>query len=224
MKDFAFILRRLSTILAVVMLTLTLIAATSGILMAFYYTPSAGGSNEALQTLASDVSFGWLVLSLHHLAGNAVIVVGLIQIVVMFLGERFRRSWLTAWISGILFVLAAIGLSWTAIILDWSQLGYWRFRIELGTIEALPLIGPQVRDILTGGAIGTITVEHLYTLHSFVVSFAAVGLSLIHLGGLLIQELEIRRVAAEPPIEALASEVVPPTAQTGAEPSNGLPV
>ena len=195
MKNLAFILRRLSTILAVVMLTLTLIAASSGILIAFYYEPGAGSAYESLKMLSNEVSFGWLVRSMHNISGTALIVVGLIQIVVMFLGERFRRSWLTAWISGILFTLTAIGLSWTAMILDWSQLGFWRLRIELGTIEAIPLIGPQLREILTGGAIGSVTVEHLYTLHSYVVSVAAVGLSLVHLGGLLLQELEIRQAA-----------------------------
>ena len=158
---------------------------------------------------------------MHNIAGNALIVVGLIQIVVMFLSERFRRSWLTAWISGILFTLTAIGLSWTAMILDWSQLGFWRLRIELGTIEAIPVIGLQLREILTGGAIGTVTVEHLYTLHSYVVSVAALGLSLVHLGGLLLQEREIRREkladrpAVAPTVEADSLVKENPIAESG---------
>lgn len=201
MKDFAFIFRRASTILAVAMLTLTLTAAVTGILLAFYYEPAAGGAHESLVIVDTQVAFGWLIHTLHNIAGTGAIVVALIQIVVMFLGERLRPSWLTAWVSGILFTLAAIGLSWTAMILDWSQLGYWRFRIELGTIEAIPLIGPQLREILTGGAIGTITVEHLYTLHSFILSVGAVGLAIAHLSGLLFQE---RAIAADRAAEQLA--------------------
>lgn len=192
MSSTAFFLRRLSTILAVAVLTLTLIAATSGILIAFYYQPSAGGAYDSLKMLDETIPFGWLVHTLHNLAGNLVIGVGLIQIVVMFLGERFRRSWLTAWISGILFTLSAIGLAWTAMILNWNQLGFWRLKIELGTIEAIPFIGPTLRDIITGGSVGTLTVEHLYTIHSFVVTAAAVGLAIVHLVGLLFQEKEIQ--------------------------------
>jgi quinol-cytochrome oxidoreductase complex cytochrome b subunit len=56
----------------------------------------------------------------------------------MFLGEKFRPSWLTAWISGILLTLTAIALSWTAMLLDWTQVGYWRFQIELGTLDIHP--------------------------------------------------------------------------------------
>lgn len=188
----AFFLRRLSTVLAVSILTLTLLAATSGILIAFYYIPTAGGAYDSLQQIDTQVPYGWLVHTLHNLSGNFVIVLGLVQIVVMFLGERFRRSWLTAWISGIFFTLSAIGLSWTAMILNWNQLGFWRLKIELGTIEAIPFIGATLRDIITGGSVGTLTVAHLYTLHSYVVSLAAIGFSIVHLGALLFQEKEMQ--------------------------------
>ena len=198
MKDFSlsFIFRRLSTILAVATLTLTLIAASSGVLLAFYYEPSAGGAYNSLKKIDTDVSYGWLIHTMHNLSGNWVIGVALIQIVVMFLSERFRPSWLTAWVSGILFTLSAIGLAWTAMLLGWDQLGFWRLKIELGTIEAIPLIGAQLKDALTGGgALGTISVEHLYAIHSYIVPIAAVGLAVVHLGSLLVQEREVQAEA-----------------------------
>jgi len=197
MQSVVYALRRTSTILAVVALTLTLMAALTGVLLAFYYQPTAGGAYESVKTLTTQVSYGWLIRTIHNLAGNLLIIVALIQMVVMFLSERFRLTWLTAWISGIFLILAAIGLDWTAMILDWSQLGFWRFRLELGTIEAIPLIGSYLRQILTGGdSIGTVTVSHLYTLHSYVLSVAAVSLSVIHLVGLLFQERELKVVDA----------------------------
>ncbi|NDJ17747.1 cytochrome b N-terminal domain-containing protein [Myxacorys almedinensis] len=192
MSNIAFIFRRLSTILAVAIVTLTLIGVTSGILLAFYYQPSAGGAYTSLRNIDQTISYGWLVHAMHTISGNLVIGLALVQLVVMFFGERFRRSWLVSWVSGIFFTLSAIGLSWTAMILSWDQLGFWRFKIELGTIEALPLIGSQLRDALTGGTVSTITVEHLYTLHSYLISIGALGLAVVHLGGLLVQEKEIQ--------------------------------
>jgi cytochrome b6 len=192
MHSIAFILRRLSTILAVALLTLTLIGASSGVLLAFYYQPIAGGAHDSLKLIDETIPYGWLVHTLHSLSGNLMIGLGLIQIVVMFLGERFRRNWLTAWISGILFTLSAIALSWTAMILNWDQIGFWRLKVELGTIEAIPFIGPVLRDILTGGALGSETVAHFYTLHSYVISIGAVVLSIVHLVGLLFQEKDIQ--------------------------------
>lgn len=193
MKDlhYPFLLRRLATILAIVILTLSLTTAFTGVLLAFYYEPTAGGAYNSLKVIATEIPNGWLIQRIHNIAGNGVIGVALIQIIVMFLGERFNRSWLTAWISGILFTLSAIALGWTAMLLDWTQLGYWRFKIELGTIETIPVIGSLLRDIITGGgAVNTMTVQHLYTLHSYVLSIGAVTLAIMHLCGLLLQEKE----------------------------------
>jgi cytochrome b6 len=191
-------LRRSATILAVAALSLTLMAAVTGVLLAFYYQPSAGGAYNSIKTLTDEIPNGTLIRSLHNIAGNGIIVVALLQIVVMFLGERFRRSWLTAWISGIFLTLTAIALSWTAMLLDWSQVGYWRFRIELAVIETIPVIGASLRNILTGGdAVNTLTVERLYTLHSYVFAIAAVVLAVVHLAGLVWQEQEVKQEILE---------------------------
>jgi quinol-cytochrome oxidoreductase complex cytochrome b subunit len=192
------ILRRLATTLSVAILTLCLMNVTTGVLLSFYYEPTAGGAYRSLQMIDTQVAYGWLFHAAHNIAGNAVIAIALIQIVVMFLGRQFRRSWLTAWISGILFTLSAIGLDWTEMILGWDQEGYWRFNIELGTIEAIPFIGSQLRDILTGGgAISTITVEHLYAIHNYIIVIAAIIFAFVHLLALMWQEREMHLEALE---------------------------
>jgi len=193
-----FALRRTSTAIAVAILTLTLVAALSGAMLAFYYEPTAGGSYHSLEYLNNEVNFGWLVRGLHDYAGNFVIALGLVQMVVMFLGRQFRASWLTGWISGIFLILAAIGLGWTAMSLDWSQTGFWRFSIELGTVEAIPAIGPLLREVLTGGGgISTATILRQYALHSYVLSVAAIAAAVVHLVGLLFQDRRERRIQLE---------------------------
>jgi cytochrome b6 len=200
--SYEFVLRRLSTVLSVAIISLSVMAAVTGILLSFYYEPVAGRAYQSLNWINTEIANGVLIHSIHDLAGNALIVTALIQIVVMFLGRQFRSSWLTAWVSGVLLTLTAIGLSWTAMILDWSQVGYWRFRIELSTIEAIPLIGGSLRDILTGGgAVNTTTVAHLYTIHSYLLSVGAIALAIIHLSGLLQQEKEMKNNAV---VEAAA--------------------
>lgn len=190
--EFERILRRLATILSVVVLTLCLIYVSTGVLLSFYYAPTAGGAYQSLKMIDTQVPYGWLFHRAHDLAGNAVIAIALIEIVVMFLGRQFRQSWLTAWISGILFTLSAIALDWTAMLLTWDQEGYWRFNIELRNILAIPFIGSQLRDILTGGgAISTVTVQHLYAIHSYIILPAAMILAVVNLSALLWQEQEI---------------------------------
>ena len=205
--QYSFVLRRLATILAVIILSLSLTAAITGILLSFYYEPTAGGAYNSLKVIKSEINNGWLIQRIHEIAGNGLIAASLVEIVVMFLGEKFRPSWLTAWISGILLTLTAIALGWTAMLLDWTQLGYWRFTIELGTVEAIPIIGSQLREILTGGgAINTVTVAHFYTLHSYILSIGALILAIIHLGALLLQEKEEKQALMESEVGLSLSE------------------
>ncbi len=178
--------RRLATILAISLVTLALTAAFTGVLLAFYYGPTAGGAFSSLEYTITEVPFGWLIYSLHQIAGHGLIGLALLQLVVMFLGEPQGLGWWTAWISGILLTLSAIALGWTAMILDWNQIGYWRFNLELGTLAAIPVVGPLLRQILTGGeGITTITVQHLYAIHSYLIAGVAIALAVVHLLGQL---------------------------------------
>ncbi|MEN9871388.1 MAG: hypothetical protein RLZZ171_2380, partial [Cyanobacteriota bacterium] len=95
--NYNFVLRRTATILSIVILTLAIIAAISGILIGFYYEPVAGDAYQSLNQIDEFISNGWLIYTLHNLAGNGIIAVALIQIIVMFLGRQFKRSWLTGW-------------------------------------------------------------------------------------------------------------------------------
>lgn len=186
-------LRRITTLLSIAIITFTLVAAITGVLLSFYYEPAAGRAYRSLEFISTAVPYGWLFRKIHDVAGNGVIVLGLVQIVAMFISRQFTRSWLTGWIGGIFLTLSAIGLGWTAMVLSWDQLGYWRFNIELGTISAIPLVGGLLRTILTGGdGISTLTVQHLYTLHSYLLSVLAIVFAIAHLGGIFWQERQMR--------------------------------
>jgi quinol-cytochrome oxidoreductase complex cytochrome b subunit len=212
-----YILQRTATLLAVAELTLCAIAAFTGILLAFYYQPTALGAYESLTAIVNEVTNGSLILSLHNLAGNSLIILALVQIIVMFLGRRFLLSWLTAWISGICLTLTAIALSWTAIVLNWEQTSFWRFKIELNIVGSIPLVGSFLRDILSGGnGINSITLQHMYALHSYILAIVAIFLSITHLAALICQEqnwkpedkqLRLTQLCAESPYQEDSSSV-----------------
>ncbi|NJO77143.1 MAG: cytochrome bc complex cytochrome b subunit [Cyanobacteria bacterium RM1_2_2] len=206
--SYSFILRRLATLLAVIALTLVLLAGITGVLLAFYYEPSAGGAYDSLKFITESVPGGVLIRSLHDIAGNLIIGVALLQIAVMFLGRQANRDWFLAWLSGGFLALFAIGLGWTAIILDWDQIGYWRLKIEIGTISSLPIVGEYIRTILLGGdSIGSTTVAHMYAIHSYLLSAIAVVLAIVHFVALVNQERRQIGLSA-------ASEALPESGST----------
>ena len=188
-EQYRYILQRTATLLAVAELTLWGVAAITGILIAFYYQPAAMAAHTSLTTIVQNITSGDLILSLHHVAGQGLIILALVQIIVMFLGREFLLPWLVGWMSGVLLTLAAIGLSWTAIVLNWEQTSFWRFKIELSIVGSLPWVGAKLQEILSGGGgINSITLQHMYALHSYILAIAALLLTIIHLTALLYQE------------------------------------
>jgi cytochrome b6 len=193
------LLRKLATILAIAMLTLCLLAAITGVAISYYYAPDTTAANSSIEYINKEVANGWLISSLHNIAGNGLIVVSLVQIIVMFLGRQMLGGWILGWISGIFLTLTAIGLGWTAMTLDWSQLGYWRFKIELSIIESIPSIGQSLRQFLLGGeGISTITLEHLFTIHSYLLSAVALVLSIVHLVSVFINSRSSIETPSDP--------------------------
>jgi cytochrome b6 len=217
---YSFLLRKLATILAIAMFALSLIAAVTGVAIAFYYTPSTTAAYPSIAYINNQVTNGWLIRSLHNIAGNGLIAVSLVQIIVMFFGREMLGGWIVGWISGIFLTLTAIGLGWTAMNLGWSQLGYWRLNIELSIIESVPFIGQFLRQLLLGGdAVSTISLEHLYSIHSYLLSAVALVLSLIHLVGTFINSLTPVVPSSDPPTidrvePSFLSNNVPDTSKT----------
>lgn len=95
------------------------------------------------------------------------------------------------------------------MILAWNQLGFWRLKVELGTIASIPLIGKTLSNILTGGGgINTTTIVHFYTIHSYILSVVVNALSAIHLIALMIHEREQKGLLLQQ-LEKLVAPVTP---------------
>ena len=84
-----------------------------------------------------------------------------------------------------------------------------KFR-SLTVIQASPKMAPiskGIKSSLGGDGITSTTVTHMYTIHSYLLSIAAVTLSVVHLVALVYQERRnLHRVAAI----QLATEAVAP--------------
>ena len=205
-----YILQRTATLLAVAELTLCGVAALTGVLLAFYYQPAAMGAYESLNMIVYDITSGALILSLHHVAGNGLVALALAQIIVMFLGRERLPAWFTGWISGVLLTLTAIGLGWTAIVLSWEQTSFWRFHLELNIVSSIPWVGTMLREVLSGGAaISSVTLQHMYALHSYLLAIAALLLSIIHLTAMICQEQTWKPMEKRLHVAKLCSEAKP---------------
>ena len=50
------------------------VQVVTGTLLALYYSPTPEAAYKSVQAITSDVSFGWLIRSVHHWAANLMIL------------------------------------------------------------------------------------------------------------------------------------------------------
>lgn len=152
------------------------VEAVTGGLLALYYRPSPEAAFASVKVVANSVTLGWLVRSVHLVAGNAVVVLAALLVCRAFFRRRFlgphgRGAWLLT--TG--FFLLMLAFLFTGTALPWDQFAYWRTVVSANLIEETPIVGPWMADVLRGGSDVTgLTLVRLYAAHAVLMPWIAV--------------------------------------------------
>lgn len=169
-------------------LFLFVVQVTTGILLLFYYRPSAEEAFESVQFLMAEVQFGWLVRSIHAWAANLMIFTLFLHLFSVLLVKAYRPPRELTWFSGIALMGLALGFGFTGYLLPWNELAYFATRVGTEITGAVPLVGEFLLRLTRGGDDVTgATLTRFYALHVWVLpatTFAVVGLHLF-----LVQKL-----------------------------------
>lgn len=151
---------------SVLLIALFLLQAFTGILLSLYYQPAPDSVAESMQFIMRDVSWGWLIRGLHHWTSTALIVVCCAHLGRALVGARYRgREWF--WYLGALVLLLMVALAFTGELLAWDNRAYWTVREFLADLETIPLVGPEVADIVRGGSdVNASTLSRTWTAHA----------------------------------------------------------
>ncbi|HSM36157.1 MAG TPA: cytochrome bc complex cytochrome b subunit [Longimicrobiales bacterium] len=164
-------------------LFLLLLQVATGVLLLFYYRPSASEAYESVQFLMAEVEFGWLVRSIHSWGANLMILVVFVHLFSVLLLRAYRTPRELTWISGVGLLFVAMGLGFTGYLLPWNQLAFFATRVGTEIPGAIPVIGPFFRTLLRGGEDVTgATLTRFYALHVWVlpgIAFLLVGLHVL---------------------------------------------
>ncbi|UCC49943.1 MAG: cytochrome b N-terminal domain-containing protein, partial [Gemmatimonadota bacterium] len=163
-------------------LFLYLIQIATGILLLFYYRPSAEHAYESVQFLMAEVEFGWLVRSIHSWAANLMIFTAFLHLFSVMLLKAYRRPREVTWVSGVLLLGLALAFGFTGYLLPWNELAYFATRVGTQIVDAIPLIGRFTGRVLRGGADVTgATLTRFYAFHVAVLPMVTAFLLAIHL-------------------------------------------
>ncbi len=158
------------------------VQVATGILLLFYYRPSAEDAYESIQFLMAEVEFGWLIRSIHHWSANLMIFTAFLHLFSVMLLKAYRRPREVTWMSGVLLLGISMAFGFTGYLLPWNELAYFATRVGTQIMEAVPVAGAFLATVLRGGSdVSGATLTRFYAIHVAVLPMMVTFLLFLHL-------------------------------------------
>lgn len=165
-----------------VLLFLLVLQATTGVLLAFYYSPSATDAWASVAYLEDQVTLGWFVRGLHHHGASAMVICAGLHMLQVVIYSAYKRPREVTWWVGVMLLGLLLAFALTGYLLPWDQTGYWATKVATGIAGETPVAGAEVQAALQGGnEYGNLTLTRFYALHVFVLPALTFGLVIVHL-------------------------------------------
>ena len=168
-----------------------LIAAVSGALLGFYYSPSTAAVGEGAETVAytsitfimTELNFGFLLRSLHRWSAQVMVAAVFLHMLRVYFTGAYKEPRELNWIIGIVLISLTMVFGYTGYLLPWDQLAFWAGQIGVEMSLSIPLAGEWVAQLLFGGfTLSQSTLMRMYILHVFFLPFVVTTVIAIHIG------------------------------------------
>lgn len=160
---------------------LFIILVATGVLLSFYYRPSAEEAYQSVQHIVSGISFGWLMRDLHSWSANLIVIAVLVHMARVFFGGAYRPPRETNWLVGLVLLIVIFAFGATGYLLPWDQWAYWTTTQGVEVVARLPLVGGWLAEILRGDPIVSgATLSRFFAIHVILLPWAALGLLILH--------------------------------------------
>ncbi len=163
-------------------LFLFLIQVCTGILLLMYYRPGADSAYESVRFIVSEVSFGWLVRSLHSWSANLMILAAFLHMFTVFFTRAYRKPRELTWYTGIGILALSMTFGFSGYLLPWNELAFFATRVGTGMAGSVPVVGDYLLIIMRGGEEVTgATIGRFFGLHVAILPAVFVSLLTLHL-------------------------------------------
>ncbi len=160
---------------------LFVVQGITGILLAFYYKPTAEAAYASIQYIETQVYFGSAIRAIHHWCANAMIVVCFAHMCRVFIMGAYKRPRELNWVSGVLLLVLTLVFGFTGYLLPWDQRAFWATTVGSEIAGAVPAIGNLALVFLrVGWNVTDQTLSRFYGLHVIVVPLLTVAFMFAH--------------------------------------------
>jgi quinol-cytochrome oxidoreductase complex cytochrome b subunit len=160
---------------------LFMVLVVTGVLLSFYYRPSAEEAYQSIQQIVSGVTMGWLMRDAHVWAANLIVLAALVHMGRVFFGAAYKPPRETNWLIGLLLLFVIFAFGATGYLLPWDQWAYWTVTQGLDVLSHAPLFGGTLVELLRGDPIVSgATLSRFFAIHVILLPWLALGLLVLH--------------------------------------------
>jgi ubiquinol-cytochrome c reductase cytochrome b subunit len=165
-----------------ILLFLFFMQAVTGVLLMFYYVPTADHAYASTQYIIHEVDYGWFILSYHFWGSSAMAVCVVAHMSQVFLWGAYKPPRELIWIVGLALFGIVIGFGFTGYLLPWDQRAYWATTVGVEILDKTPLVGDFMARFLKGGPTpGQLTLSRFFVIHVMILPAALMALAGLHL-------------------------------------------
>src|SRR6201747_363009 len=145
--------------------------AITGVFLAMYYRPDAGGgAYESIRHVNDDVFLGEFIHGMHKWGSSVMVILIFLHMARTFFFGAYKYPRELNWIIGVVLLIMTMKMSFTGYLLPFDQRSYWATTVGVAINGTGPLVGPYLSDFLRSGPeFGATTLSRFYAIHMLLV-------------------------------------------------------
>jgi len=151
------------------LLFIFIMQAITGMLLMFYYIPSADHAYASTQFIIHEVDYGWFILSYHFWGSSAMVVMVFAHMSQVFLWGAYKKPREMIWLVGLVLFVIVMAFGFTGYLLPWDQRAYWATTVGVEIMDKTPIVPGQM------------TLSRFFVIHVMILPAALMGLAGLHL-------------------------------------------
>jgi cytochrome b6 len=163
-------------------LFLFIVQVITGILLLMYYRPGSETAYESVRFIVSEVSFGWLIRSMHSWSANLMVFMAFLHMFTVFFTRAYAKPRELTWLTGMGLVVLSMTFGFSGYLLPWNELAFFATRVGTGMAGAVPVIGKHLLIAMRGGEEVTgATIGRFFGLHVAILPALFTAVMAVHL-------------------------------------------
>jgi len=164
------------------LLTVFILQATTGMLLAMTYDPSPNGAYQSIRYITDQQTLGWLLRGMHKWGASVMVILLFLHMGRVFFYGAYKYPRELTWLTGSLIFILTMMMGLTGYLLVWDERAYWASVVAVNINGTAPVLGPFISKFLLAGPVfGAQTISRFYALHMLLIPGAIAALIFVHL-------------------------------------------